>query len=252
MNLLVDIGNTRVKWALAHDRVLVDTGAIAHDAHDDWTTALPGTRVETVFVASVAHERAVLALGAHAQARDVSLRRVVSGRASGALTNGYKAPAQLGVDRWMACIGAQARGTGSVLVADVGTALTLDRIAADARHEGGLIAPGVTSMRSALRAVTQLAPTHTQGVPEWLARDTDHAIAAGTLRCAISLLDAAAAQMTPDRLLLTGGEAALLAAHLAQDWEVAPHLVLEGLALHAEREAEQANRGSQAAPQASE
>lgn len=248
MNLLIDIGNTRVKWGLARAGVLADTGAIWREHTPDWTTELPAEAVSALYVASVAHDSAIEALTGFAAHRGLALQRVVSGPRSGALLNAYAEPERLGVDRWMACIAAQARAAGSVLVADVGTALTLDWVSADGGHGGGLIAPGVNSMRAALRRTTQMRPTHTPDEHAWLARDTDSAIAAGTLRCAIALLDSAAAELAPERLLLTGGEATLIAPRLAQPWQVAPHLVLEGLALHAERDA----RGSHARLERSE
>lgn len=248
MDLLIDIGNSRVKWGLARAGVLADTGAIGRDRCPDWTTALPAEAVAGIYVASVAHDSAIEVLAAFAAQRSLPLRQVASSRQSGPLVNGYAEPARLGVDRWMACIAAQARGPGSVLVADVGTALTLDWVGADGAHGGGLIAPGVNSMRRALRQSTQLRPTQTPDANAWLARDTDSAIATGTLRCAITLLDAAACDLAPERLLLTGGEAALIAPRLALPWQVAPHLVLEGLALHAERAA----RGSHDSPERSE
>lgn len=245
MNLLIDIGNTRVKWGLARDGVLADTGAIWREKDSGWTAALPSESITQIYVASVAHDSAIDSLSAFAIERGLALHRVTSVRRSGALINAYEAPEKLGVDRWMACIAAQARAPGSVLVADVGTALTLDWVAADGAHGGGLIAPGVNSMRVALRRATQLRPMHTPDEHAWLARDTDSAIAAGTLRCAIALLDAAVDDLSPERLLLTGGEATLVAPRLAQPWQVAPHLVLEGLAVHAEREARMAFQGSQ-------
>lgn len=236
MNLLIDIGNTRVKWGLARDGVLADTGAVWRGELADWTGQLPRAGVDVIYVASVAHDSAIEALAAHAAHCGVALHQVASTARSGGLVNGYPEPARLGVDRWMACIAAHARGEGSVLVADVGTALTLDWVGADGRHGGGLITPGVTSMRTALRAATQLRPTHMPDEHAWLARDTDSAIATGTLRSAVALLDAAASDLAPDRLLLTGGEAAMLAARLNRVWQIAPHLVLEGLAVHAARE----------------
>ncbi len=247
MNLLLDIGNSRVKWALARAGVLVETGATRRDESIGWTNALPRAQIRALYVASVAHDSAIEALAMHARANGMPLHRVRSRARSGRLVNGYTEPECLGVDRWMACIAAEARGPGSVLVADVGTALTLDWIDAHAHHGGGLIAPGVTSMRSALRASTQLRPSYMPAVQTGLARDSDSAIATGTLRCAIALLNATAQELAPDRLLLTGGEAEMIAPKLTRPWTLAPQLVLEGLALHAEREAE----GSQPARQTS-
>src|SRR5699024_2876944 len=100
--------------------------------------------------------------------------------------------------------------------ADAGTATTLDWVGSDGQHGGGLIAPGVTSMRTQLRASTQLRAKQTPEQKGWLARDTDAAIATGTLYSAVALLDNAARELAPDRLLLTGGDAQALAPHLAR------------------------------------
>jgi len=236
MNLLVDIGNTCCKWALGVAGQLRETGVMVRADTPDWTEHLPRAAVASIVVSSVAQSQALDALRAHAERRGVAMRVLESTARAGALVNAYADPARLGVDRWMACIAAEADGDGSVLVADAGTALTLDFVDGASRHRGGLITPGVATMRGALRRQTQLRPRSEDAAPSWLNTDTDSAIAAGTLRSAISLLDAAVDDLAPARLLLTGGDAALLAPHLAHAWQLRPHLVMEGLALQAARE----------------
>lgn len=261
MNLLLDIGNSRVKWALAQGELLVESGVVRREDSPRWTDRLPSDSVDALFVASVAHDSAIEALAMHARSLGVALHVVRTSARSGDLINGYREPERLGVDRWMACVGARARaGDRSVLVADVGTALTLDWIAADGMHGGGLITPGIGSMRAALRATTQLRPDSLPATDTWLARDTDTAIAAGTLRSVITLLDGAALDMAPEQLLITGGEAHWVVDRLSADWEFCPQLVIEGLALQAVREqsgssasaAGLSHRGSQRASEASE
>ena len=236
MNLLVDIGNTRCKWALGVAGRLAETGVMVRDATPDWVEDLTTAAVDSIVVSSVAQPEALDALEAYAARRGVPLQALASSARSGALVNAYPEPQRLGVDRWMACIAAEADGEGSVLVADAGTALTLDFVDGQSQHLGGLITPGVATMRGALRRQTQLRPNSEDSAPAWLSTNTDNAIAAGTLRSAISLLDTAVRDLVPARLLLTGGDAALLAPHLAHSWTLRPHLVLEGLALQAERE----------------
>jgi len=237
MMLLVDIGNTRCKWALGTATCVHHTGAMVRNDAQDWIDHLPTASVAAVVASSVAQPDALEALREYARRRGVALYAAASAARSGALVNGYAQPQSLGVDRWMACIAAQADTQGSVLIADAGTALTLDFIDAQAHHQGGLITPGVAAMRGALRRQTQLRPNGNDAAARWLSRDTHSAIAAGTLRSAISLLDSAVQNLAPARLLLTGGDAALLAPHLAHDWQLRAHLVMEGLALHAQREA---------------
>lgn len=233
MNLLVDIGNTRVKWARAVAAQLTAHGVFDRAQQPDWAGQLALDGVVRIVVASVADTGALTALTARAAAVGVRLQVAVTTARMGDVINAYARPERLGVDRWMACLAGYARGPGAVLVADAGTAITLDWVAADGRHGGGLIAPGVISMRAALRASTQLRPADAPAHSHWLASDTDAAIATGTLRSATALLDNAVRELAPDRLLLTGGEAALLAEHLAHDWQIVPQLVLEGLARYA-------------------
>jgi len=261
MNLLLDIGNSRVKWALAHNDMLVETGAVRREGSPRWTDSLPSDSVDALFVASVAHDSAIEALAMHARALGVGLHVVRTSAHFGDLVNGYREPLRLGVDRWMACIGARARAPNqSTLVADVGTALTLDWIDADGAHGGGLITPGLASMRAALRATTQLRPDSQPATDTWLAQDTDTAIAAGTLRSVIALLDGAAVDLAPQRLLITGGEAHWVVERLASRWEFCPQLVIEGVALQAMHEQQsslpnehnQTGRGSQQASKPSE
>lgn len=243
MNLLLDIGNSRVKWALAQSERLVDSGVVRREDSPRWTDRLPRASVAALFVASVADDSAIEVLTMHARSLGVALHVVRTSARSGDLVNGYHEPERLGVDRWMACVGARARADDcSVLVADVGTALTLDWIGADGSHGGGLITPGIGSMRAALRATTQLRPDSLPATDTWLARDTDTAIAAGTLRSVVTLLDSAAQDLAPDRLLITGGEAHWVIDRLAAAWAFCPQLVIEGLALQATREQAESER----------
>ena len=227
--LLVDIGNSRVKWALARDGQLVDTGVCAHlDAR--WWRHLPGTRPDSIWAANVAGHQRQQALDDWAgQTFSQTVNWARSTATACGLRNAYAQPQRLGVDRWLAMIAAYHRCGGPVLVADAGTALTIDQIAADGRHLGGLICPGIASMQQALVGRTQLEAPQLPVEDAWLATHTDAAIALGSLRAAVALLDNSAAALAPAHRLMTGGEAAMLAPHLAQDWQVTPHLVLEGL-----------------------
>ena len=74
--------------------------------------------------------------------------------AAAGVTNGYRNPAQLGADRWVAIIGAHSTWAVDCCVVDVGTAMTIDIVTAAGRHEGGLIVPGPTLMIDSLHAQT--------------------------------------------------------------------------------------------------
>lgn len=233
MNLYVDIGNTRIKWACGDQHALHEAHALVLADTPDWVQRLPLAGVRRVIVASVAATAPLAVLHAQAAVHGVPVHVAHTSARVGAVVNGYAQPHTHGVDRWMACLAAYARGSGSVLVADAGTAITLDWVDAQGQHGGGLIAPGLGAMRSTLRANTQLRPEAAIMRGEWLATDTDSAIASGTLHSAVALLDNAVTRMQPARLLLAGGDAGALAHHLAHDWQIAPQLVLEGLVYYA-------------------
>jgi type III pantothenate kinase len=163
--LLVDQGNSRIKWI----------GAVWSAMSSHWdldvTTFGEGDvealeRVldsgdmlppEEVLLSSVASEdRAAeveLAVAAHSAARVVPLR---SEAETCGIRNGYRDPAQLGVDRWMAVLGAARHHGLPLVVMDLGSATTLDAVDGRGRHLGGLILPGPDAMLGALKSGTDL------------------------------------------------------------------------------------------------
>lgn len=238
MKLLLDIGNSRLKWA-SLDPELQAGDAIAHTGRsfaevlDSIETKLAPTEIRAACVAAPETRHAV---SSWAQARfGISVLWARSQASAAGVRNGYINPGQLGVDRWLAVIAAFHRARGAAFVVDAGTALTIDAVTADGRHLGGLIAPGVATQRQGLRNQTQLRASHEDGPMAWLAQDTDQAIALGTIHGPIGLIQRVCAAIYAEHvgmsLFLTGGEAVLLASELGAEWQLAPHMVLEGLAL---------------------
>jgi type III pantothenate kinase len=159
------------------------------------------------------------------------------------LLNGYRDPSQLGADRWHAVLGACARlPASSLVVANAGTATTVDCVRATggpAQFVGGCIAPGVRLMLESLKRGTAALPL-AEGPFAEFPDTTDRAIVTGVLDAQAGLVERvwrrfAASLGAAPRLLLAGGNAEVLAAHLPV--ELAPviehNLVLHGLALRA-------------------
>ena len=69
--------------------------------------------------------------------------------------NGYEQYERLGLDRWPAVVGAYQLSSKAALIIDLGTAVTSDFVAADGRHLGGFICPGMPLMRTQLRTHTR-------------------------------------------------------------------------------------------------
>lgn len=243
MILLVDVGNTRVKWAAMRDGRLSE---VRHAAHADlsveslveeWSQGAPGR----IWVSSVHNARFNDALaGAVGEILSVPLRFLeVPARGAG-VTVAYEEPARLGVDRFAAMVGARRHTERPCVVVDCGTAVTVDVVDELGVHRGGLILPGPSLMRRSL-------VTGTAGVLETgdcseallFARDTGTAIAAGSMRTVAAAIDRISDEMAEDlsgtvERFLTGGEAPAVIPLLKADYAHRPALVLEGLGAMAE------------------
>jgi type III pantothenate kinase len=233
---LFDLGNTRLKCApLQADGAIGALVGIAHDGTacaPGWEERLP-ERIDAAFVCSVAAPGLTLAL-LDALARRCG--RISIARTQPALAGvriAYAQPHRLGVDRFLALLAAHARAPQAWLVVGVGTALTIDLLAADGRHHGGRIAPSPTLMREALHARAPQLPA-IGGMYGEFAADTTDALASGCDGAALGVIDRSVAAASvlfsePPRLLLHGGGASALLPQLPQA-EHATALVLEGLA----------------------
>ena len=157
--LLVDIGNTRVKWALLRGARLTRMRARAHARRAAVLRAVVDAAprdVERVIAVCVAGASLERALGAAVRSRfGVRVEFVRSARHSAGVRNGYRDTWRLGADRWVSVIAAHALARGRpALIANIGTALTLDAVTGNGRHLGGAIAPGPATMTASLLAGT--------------------------------------------------------------------------------------------------
>ena len=244
MMLLVDLGNSRVKWATWRGGRLGEQHAAAYAGWsvEDWQRTLfaePG--IERVVAARVGGGPDAAALDA--AARDVTGRPVqfvATTAEAGGVRNAYPEPGLLGVDRWLAVIGAFHLAGGVCCVADVGTAATVDGVDADGRHLGGFIVPGPDLMMRALwRGTADLAShTATSGktAGSLFADNTRDAIERGCRLAVAALIDRSVKDMArrlgaEPRLLLTGGAASTVAELLETPADAVPELVLRGLAI---------------------
>ena len=232
---LFDLGNSRLKSApLQGDGVGV-ASRVAHDGASlpaGWGVQVPA-RFDEAIVASVASPALTVQLldALAGRCGRISIARTSACHAGVRIA--YAEPRRLGVDRFLALLAARALAPRPWLVAGVGTALTIDLLDADGLHRGGRIAPSPTLMREALHARAAQLPA-SGGTYAEFADDTDAALASGCEGAALALIErslAAAAALlgAPPALLLHGGGAQALRAHWPAS-ELAPDLVLEGLA----------------------
>jgi type III pantothenate kinase len=240
--LLVDIGNTRVKWAPFTSGTLGPQAAALHGdwSPADWGRVLVDSGAERVVAACVGAPSARSALeAASRQVLGRGAEFVSATPAAAGVRNGYSNPAQLGVDRWLAVIGAFHRHPGGSCIVDAGTALTVDAVDDTGSHLGGYIVPGPRLMVDSLLARTsELAErrSRTHGVDRAaFPRNTRDAIEQGCLSALAALVAEARRRLTRPgavvpALVLTGGAAPLLMSWFAPPVDHVPDLVLQGLA----------------------
>lgn len=190
--LLIDAGNSRVKWALAEaPGVFRNSGVFSHAARAGEADTQPGgqwvagepagenaaegvpgedaaarwaalARPGGAWISNVAGDAVGAWLAASIEARwpGLPVRFVRARAAQCGVVNGYGAPERLGSDRWAGLIGAHAAYPGeALLIATLGTATTLEALTADGRFVGGMIAPGWSLMMRSLGEHTAQLPT---------------------------------------------------------------------------------------------
>jgi type III pantothenate kinase len=242
--LLVDIGNSRVKWGRACGEKMT-VGEAFPSQPDGLEPCLDRhwgrlAAPRAVYASSVGATEAAARLSAWVARRWAVPLRFAAAEARGyGVVNGYQRPAQLGVDRWLGLVALRSDyGLPSCLV-DCGTALTLDALDAEGRHLGGLIAPGLALMKRALFRETQ-GIREEEGIAAslGLGRDTASCVESGVLLACAGLVEKAYGELTgrlgvPPVLALSGGGGAALGHALAVPYRLAPDLVLRGLLLSA-------------------
>ncbi len=241
----MDAGNSRIKWGVLDHGTIHRTGHISQQRIREkglqvLTTKIP-RRVDEVFVSNVAGASFATRLsGVVGMHCDCDVKFARSERRGWGVTCGYTQPRRMGVDRWVAMVGAWAEVRSACLVVDAGTALTIDAIDADGNHLGGQIIAGVATMADALATATRDIP-HVKPAPGRAASDLGmfarntaaavregaHAAVAGAVDRAIRALQSNAYEPT---VILTGGDASRILNALCDTPVHRPHLVLQGLA----------------------
>ncbi len=238
--LLIDAGNTNLKWAVSHNGEMSVAQRMAYADKDlvqalsqRWPLAIPPKRV---LLASVTTELRVRALKDWVQKSWNLPLEIISAQAQACgVVNGYAQPDQLGADRWAALIAARYLLSGAVCVVDCGTATTLDVINAEGRHLGGVIIPGLVLMRSSLLENTARIRDDASGAAEvLLARDTQSAVSGGSLQATAGFVERLQREVqkiigVPMTTILCGGSAPDLLPLLPGDVRYQPDLVLKGL-----------------------
>jgi type III pantothenate kinase len=241
--IVIDIGNSRIKWGWCQGGRIAERASLPPDDPtawqgqlDAWKLIRPGSWV----ISSVQPKRRdrlvewICGRGDHVllleQARQLPLQVLL------------EYPDRVGIDRLLNAVAAQAeRQNAPAIIADAGSAVTVDWLDEAGAFRGGTILPGLRLMAQALHDHTALLPLVElrNPAPPVLGTSTPAAIeagifygVAGAINTLIKLFDAHS-PVRP-RIFLTGGDAALLKECIDQRARLWPDMTLEGIRLAAE------------------
>ena len=242
--LAIDIGNTRLKWALygapRPGATLIGHGAVFLEAIDglaegEWRgLPEPASMLGSIVAGEGIRRRAEAQL----ELWDVEPRWVVSSAAACGVTNGYDHPNRLGVDRWVALIGARQRILERglprpVLVVMVGTAVTVDALDTSGRFLGGLILPGFGLMLRALEMGTAGLKAPTGEAVDFPTNTSDALMSGGSdaIAGAVDRMYRKLEKRTGEKpaLMMSGGAAVKLASITDLPLEMVETLIFDGL-----------------------
>ncbi len=245
MNLLIDIGNSCIKWAMHDSENLVNSTAEFYEPASlqsildlNWNKFSTPDRL---LVSNVAGQGVADTLiqwtSTHWKLEPEFM--LVSSQACG-VSNGYKDINQLGIDRWLALIAARKKFESATCIVDCGTAITIDGLSDKGQHLGGLILPGVSMMQQILAQQAHMLPEpqNIYGKPEF-ADNTQQGVVSGCMMAIVTLIDRMVSDMSGEygdtlKCIITGGGAHKVIDLLASKFELDPDLVLYGLAFMTE------------------
>ena len=229
MTILIDIGNTEIKWQLRGSERVTDTGRGDVSQLLVWLESLGNLPSQRVAVSCVRDDEfagelrdALVQLGCY------SVDFAESSATHAGVTNAYATPSSLGVDRWLAVLALKSRGHESGIVVDVGTACTID-VLKNNRHVGGFILPGPKLACEALVANTDKIRYSTEP-PAALepGSDTGTCVVSGAWLTIVGAVKEIAMRYPHCPLFLAGGAAPTLM-DLGVEGELVTDLVFDGL-----------------------
>lgn len=234
MMLLVDSGNTRIKWRVVDGcQVKVEGAALLDEDAAFEGLAAVSDEISGVAVSSVASEQGCRAL-------EQSLARVTrapvtfywSETSRQGLVNSYRDARKMGADRWHGMVGAWSRYAGGLAVVDAGSAVTVDYVAESGAHIGGYILPGLGMMRRSLKLdAARIGFEYDDQLNTLPGRSTGECVNHGLAWLTLGIIERINADIRAHnlrRVILTGGDAQRFV-DLGLKAEVRPGLVFEGL-----------------------
>lgn len=232
--LLIDIGNSQIKYTLVNGRLNKDLSAMAVSACTKVTELSPRiAQSERVLVSSVGHEEQVEALIQLCKQHNKPLSVITTPSNEFGIDCAYENYRTFGVDRWLAILAGRRLTDKAFAVLDFGTANTCDFVFED-RHLGGWIAPGFSLMRESVVANTRHVFADDQYPTDLLiGKQTVDCVNMGCIASTVGFFHAAEQKISTltdnYKIIITGGGQSLLNKYATQRCVFHPNLVLSGL-----------------------
>ncbi|WP_185967997.1 type III pantothenate kinase [Thalassotalea sp. PS06] len=233
MIVLLDVGNTQIKFCQVLDNSLSEPMSLDESQVIEQIQRLSPDKV---LVCAVSNEAFCQRLEESCLESGCAYKRLLTPDCLTQIKVGYQQPEQLGIDRWMAVVGAaQVAPRENVLVVDAGTATTIDLLSKENKHLGGWIVPGVDMMINALYQNTdKVKGDFSRPADLGFAGNTSDNVNRGCWAMTVALIEYAVRQaainnVPVSKILLTGGNGKVLQANLQDDTLLCPELVFIGM-----------------------
>lgn len=251
MNLLIDIGNTCIKWLTHHSEKneFSLSGTFFHHDDSDLQTLLSEhwqklACPHRILIANVSGSRIAEIINQYIETTwNIKAEYVETQAFSHGIHNAYTDYHTLGIDRWMAIIAAWHKfhhHHKAICVVDCGTTTTIDVISPSGQHTGGIILPGYTAMLDVLIKSTaniNIAYQNDEIKPTFgLANTTERGISNGCFFAIVATINQVVTSCSNEyqdeiKSIITGGNAMLFLRQIETTLEYEPNLVLQGLAI---------------------
>ncbi len=248
MKLLLDAGNTRTKWAITdfNSGKLLDRGVLDRGADGAGMDRLSHFAIDSAWISCVASEQVLVDLKRGVKDNfSLNLNEAIVEQEAVGMLNNYADLARLGVDRWVAALGARSiYPQGTLIVVDAGTAVTIDLVSINNRFEGGVILPGFVTMHDALLGRTAGIDSEFRQVSSVIGRSTSECVNAGAQFGLIGAVEKVISEMRASemlssddelRILLMGGDAEAIVAGTSMKVELQSDMIFKGLMLLSNR-----------------
>jgi len=235
--LLMDLGNTSLKWMLTNSGKKIEEGQFNHNDNfsNQILDKLPKD-FDVAYLASVVNtELKDTLVSIIKNKHSLVVKEILSEAYCCGISNAYNQPKNLGVDRWLACIAVKkAYPKDTVCILDLGTAITLDIVDKKGQHKGGHILPGLNATKSLLLKDTSLSLTGDVKITSGLAKDTAVAINSSYAMAVVALVEKQIKKEQVDKLVLTGSDSGQISDFIKITAEIKSSLVLQGLQIVSE------------------